>query len=55
MSPPIEAGPLALAIEAAGLMLLDGVDPGSKSADAAALEAAVLAEDLAGQDLAPKS
>jgi hypothetical protein len=55
MLPPIEAGPLAPASEAAGLMLLDTVDPGSKSAEAAALEAAVLAEDLAAKDLAPKS
>jgi hypothetical protein len=47
MVPPIEEGPLALAIQAAGLVLLDGVDPGSKSSEAAALEAAVLAEDLA--------
>ena len=55
MLPPIEEGPLALAIEAAGLMLLDSVDPGTKSAEAAALEAAALAEDLAAKDLLPKS
>jgi hypothetical protein len=55
MLPPIEAGPLAPATEAAGLMLLDNVDPGSKSAEAAALEAAGLAEDLAAKDLAPKN
>jgi hypothetical protein len=55
MAPPIEEGPLALAIETAGLMLLDSVDPGTKSAEAAALEAAALAEDLAAKDLAPKS
>jgi hypothetical protein len=55
MPPPIEAGPLALAIEAAGLTLLDSVDPGTKSAEAAALEAAALAEDLAAEDLAPKN
>ena len=53
MLPPIEQGPLALATEAAGLRLLDSVDPGTKSAEAAALEAAVLAEDLATKDLAP--
>jgi hypothetical protein len=47
MAPPIEEGPLALAIEAAGLLLLDSVDPGTKSAEAAALEAAAIAEDLA--------
>ena len=47
MAPPIEEGPLALAIGAASLMLLDSVDPGTKTAEAAALEAAVLAEDLA--------
>ena len=47
MLPPIEEGPLAPAIAAAGLMLLDSVDPGSKSAEAAALEAAAMAEDLA--------
>jgi hypothetical protein len=45
--PPIEEGPLAPAAEAAGLTLLDSVDPGSKSAEAAALEAAVMAEDRA--------
>jgi hypothetical protein len=47
MLPPIEEGPLAPAVEAAGLVLLDSVDPGSKSAEAAALEAAAMAEDLA--------
>jgi len=55
MLPPIEEGPLAPAAEAAGLALLDSVDPGSKSAEAAALEAAALAEDLASKDLAPKT
>jgi hypothetical protein len=50
MLPPIEAGPLALAAEAAGLALLDTVDPGTKPLEAAALEAAVLAEDLAPKD-----
>ena len=47
MLPPIEEGPLALAIEASGLTLIDSVDPGTKSAESAALEAAALAEDLA--------
>ena len=47
MLPPIEEGPLALAAEAAGLALLDTVDPGTKPVEAAALEAAALAEDLA--------
>ncbi|HEX4193552.1 MAG TPA: hypothetical protein VHY80_10655 [Stellaceae bacterium] len=47
MAPPIEAGPLALAAEGAGLVLLDSVDPGTKSVEAAALEAAAMAEDLA--------
>ena len=47
MVPPIEEGPLALALKSAELVLLDSVDPGSKSSEAAALEAAVLAEDLA--------
>jgi hypothetical protein len=47
MLPPIQAGPIAVAAEAAGLVLLDTVDPGTKPAEAAALEAAVLAEDLA--------
>jgi hypothetical protein len=55
MLPPIEVGPLALAAESAGLMLLDTVDPGTKSLEAAALEAAVLAEDLAADDLMPKT
>ena len=47
MAPPIEEGPLVLALKTAALTLLDSVDPGSKSSEAAALEAAVLAEDLA--------
>jgi hypothetical protein len=49
MLPPIEEGPLARAAEAAGLTLLDSVDPGTKSVEAAALEAAAMAEDLAPQ------
>jgi hypothetical protein len=55
MVPPIEEGPLALAVAAAGLTLLDSVDPGSKSVEAATLEAAALAEDLAATDLPPKN
>ena len=55
MVPPIEEGPLALAVEAAGLVLLDSVDPGSKSAEASALEAAAMAEDLAATDLPPQN
>ena len=47
MLPPIEAGPLAIAAKEAGLTVLDSVDPGTKPVEAAALEAAVLAEDLA--------
>ena len=47
MLPPIEEGPLAPAAEGAGLVLLDTVDPGTKSVEAAALEAAAMAEDLA--------
>jgi hypothetical protein len=55
MVPPIEVGPLALAAESAGLALLDTVDPGTKSAEAAAIEAAALAEDLAAVELTPKT
>ena len=55
MAPPIEEGPLALAAAGASLVLLDTVDPGTKSVEATALEAAVLAEDLAAKDLAPKN
>jgi hypothetical protein len=55
MVPPIDQGPLAPAAEAAGLVLLDSIDPGSKSAEAAALEAAVLAEDLAPKNEAEKN
>jgi hypothetical protein len=55
MAPPIEEGPLALAAAGASLVLLDTVDPGTKSVEAGALEAAVLAEDLAAKDLAPKN
>jgi hypothetical protein len=47
MLPPIEEGPIVVAAEAAGLAVLDTVDPGTKPVEAAALEAAVLAEDLA--------
>jgi hypothetical protein len=45
--PPIEAGPLAVAAPAAGLVVLDTLDPGTKAVERAALEAAILAEDLA--------
>jgi hypothetical protein len=45
--PPIEAGPLAVAAVEAGLTVLDIVDPGTKPLEAAALEAALRAEDLA--------
>ena len=44
--PPIEAGPLAVAAQAAGLVVLDARDPGTQSLERAALEAAILAEDL---------
>ena len=55
MVPPIEEGPLAPAIDAAGLTLIDSIDPGSKSAEAAALEAAAIAEDLAPKNEAQKN
>ncbi len=45
--PPIEAGPLAVAAEAAGIAVLETLDRGTNSTEQAALEAAVLAEDLA--------
>ena len=45
--PAIEAGPIAVAAETAGLEVLDLVDPGTKPVESAALEAALLAEDLA--------
>jgi len=45
--PPIEAGPLVVAANAAGLTVIDTLDPGTKSVESAALEAAILAEDLA--------
>jgi len=44
---PIEEGPLAVAAEAAGLSVLQLLDPGTKPVERAALEAAILAEDLA--------
>jgi hypothetical protein len=44
--PPIEAGPLAVAAQAAGLTVLEARDPGTQSLERAALEAAILAEDL---------
>ncbi len=52
--PPIEAGPLAVAAQAAGLIVLEMTDPGTQSLERAALEAAILAEDLA-KDLVPKT
>jgi Ethanolamine utilization protein EutJ (predicted chaperonin) len=45
--PPIEAGPLVVAAREAGLSVLQTLDPGTKPLEAAALEAALLAEDLA--------
>ena len=53
MVPPIEQGPLARAAESAGLILLDSLDAGTKSLEAATLEAAAMAEDLATTDLPP--
>ncbi len=44
---PIEEGPLTKAAEAAGLAVLQQLDLGSKPVERAALEAAILAEDLA--------
>jgi hypothetical protein len=46
-SPPIVAGPLAVAAQVAGLTVLDEIDPGTESIERAAIEAALLAEDLA--------
>jgi len=45
--PPIQEGPLAVAAEAAGIAVLETLDRGTNSTERAALEAAVLAEDLA--------
>ncbi len=45
--PPIEAGPLAVAAQQAGLTVLEIVDRGTDTIEHAALEAAILAEDLA--------
>jgi Ethanolamine utilization protein EutJ (predicted chaperonin) len=45
--PPIEAGPLAVAAQLAGLTILEAVDRGTDTIEHAALEAAILAEDLA--------
>jgi hypothetical protein len=44
---PIEEGPLAVAAKEAGLAVLDLLDPGTKPTERAAVEAAILAEDLA--------
>jgi hypothetical protein len=46
-SPPIEQGLLAVAAREAGLTVLDLLDPGTKPTERAAVEAAILAEDLA--------
>ncbi len=45
--PPIAAGPLAAAAQEAGLAILDIVDRGTDTIEHAALQAAILAEDLA--------
>jgi hypothetical protein len=47
--PPIEAGPLAVAALEAGLTVLEALDPGTQTTERAALEAAILAEDLASK------
>ena len=44
---PIDQGPLAVAAKEAGIEVLDLLDPGTKPVERAALEAAILAEDLA--------
>jgi hypothetical protein len=46
---PIEEGPLAKAALEAGLAVLEQIDLGTKPVERAALEAAILAEDLAPQ------
>jgi len=45
--PPIEVGPLAVAAREAGLTVLEELDPGTQTTEHAALEAAILAENLA--------
>jgi hypothetical protein len=45
--PPIEEGPLAVAAREAGITVLDTLDAGTQPLEAAALEAALRAEDLA--------
>jgi hypothetical protein len=45
--PPIEEGPLTVAAGEASLTVLQTLDAGTKPLEAAALEAALLAEDLA--------
>jgi hypothetical protein len=45
--PPIEEGPLAIAAREAGIAVLQTLDRGTQSIETAALEAAILAEDLA--------
>jgi hypothetical protein len=44
---PIEEGPLVKAAEEAGIAVLEQLDLGTKPVERAALEAAILAEDLA--------
>ncbi len=45
--PAIEAGPLTIAAQTAALTVLDMLDRGTQSLEDAALQAAILAEDLA--------
>ncbi len=44
---PIEAGPLVIAADQAGLAVLATLDLGTKPVDASAIEAALQAEDMA--------
>ncbi len=46
---PIDEGPLATAVRQAGVTTLEVLDRGTKSTESAALQAALLAEDLAPQ------
>jgi len=48
--PPIEAGPLAVAAREAGITVLEELDLGTQTAEHAALEAAILAEELATKE-----
>ena len=45
--PPIEMGPLEVAARAASITVLEALDLGTQTAEHAALDAAILAEDLA--------